>query len=438
MNTTRIVHPRAAFPAALALAVSAPASAQETVDAGDWSWGISANAGYFNFRNSLYVDHEPDSPGNLGEDWLEFVVKPWAEFERHDGDSSWFGKGSWAYVRTDEDAAEISGGHAESADFDELYLGYRKGSVETGQFEIAVGRYSYQLAHAYLLADGYADGGSRGGFWSNARTAWAPGGRIQYRRLGHTIEAFYLDRDERPESGGDTTLGGINYEWLSADDRWNLGASLFETGANAARGQLDGARIYNIRAYIQPFAVPLNIEMEFAREDNGEALDANGWYVMADYEFNDTRWRPFLQYRYAFYEGDDPNTSADEGFDPLFPGFRDWGTWWQGEIAGEYFLSNSNLKTHMLQLRLGPTEDVSTGLLFFDYRLDQPGSYQGGVNSSKIGQEVNLFVDWAATGLWAFSFIIARNQPGNAVEEAYNRTQAFQYAMVYATFSVAR
>jgi len=120
---------------------------------------------------------------------------------------------------------------------------------------------------------------------------------------------------------------------------------------------------------------------------------------MADYSFNDSRWQPMLQYRYAFHEGDDPDTSADEAFDPLFPGFRDWGTWWQGEIAGEYFLSNSNLKTHMLQLRLHPSEKVSTGLLFFDYRL---------------------------------------HQPGDAVEEAHDRTQAFEYAMVYATFSISK
>jgi hypothetical protein len=434
----RNVRLRVAVPTALLLAISAPALAEDTDKADVWSWGATASAGYFNFRNSLYVDHEPDSPGNLGEDWLEFVVKPWAEFERHSGDSSWFGKASWAYVRTDEDAAEIGGGHGDSADFDELYLGFRKGSVEAGQFEIAAGRYSYQLAHAYLLADGNADGGSRGGYWSNARTAWAPGGRIQYQRRGHTIEAFYLDRDERPESDADTTIGGINYEWLSADDRWNLGASYFEIAANSAREHLDGARVYNLRAYFQPFAIPLNFDMEFAREYNGEALDASAWYVMVDYTFNDSRWRPFLKYRYAFYEGDNPNTSADESFDPLFPGFEDWGTWWQGEIAGEYFLANSNLKTHMLQLRLHPSDNVSTSLLFFDYRLHQPGSYQGGVNSSEIGQEVNFILDWAVTDSWNISFIIAHNQPGDAVEEAHDRTRAFEYAMVYATFSLSR
>jgi len=92
----------------------------------------------------------------------------------------------------------------------------------------------------------------------------------------------------------------------------------------------------------------------------------------------------------------------------------------------------------MLQLRLHPSEHVSAGLLFFDYRLDQPGSYQGGVNSAEIGQELNFFLDWTATDLWSFSFIIAHNQPGDAVEEAHDRTQAFEYAMVYATLSISK
>ena len=73
----------------------------------------------------------------------------------------------------------------------------------------------------------------------------------------------------------------------------------------------------------------------------------------------------------------------------------------------------------MLQLRLHPTADVSTGFLFFDYRLDQPGSYQGGVTSTEIGQEVNFFLDWAATDLWSISQVAA-------VEEAHYWTQAFE------------
>ena len=61
-------------------------------------------------------------------------------------------------------------------------------------------------------------------------------------------------------------------------------------------------------------------------------------------------WQPTLSYRYAFFQGDDPGTIADEAFDPLFVGFYDWGTWWQGEIAGEYFLANSNSISHLARV----------------------------------------------------------------------------------------
>jgi hypothetical protein len=42
------------------------------------------------------------------------------------------------------------------------------------------------------------------------------------------------------------------------------------------------------------------------------------------YEFGNIRWKPKLSYRYAFFEGDDPDTGASEAFDPLLPGFHDW------------------------------------------------------------------------------------------------------------------
>ena len=34
----------------------------------------------------------------------------------------------------------------------------------------------------------------------------------------------------------------------------------------------------------------------------------------------DISWKPKLSYRYAFFEGDDPATAANENFDPLLPG----------------------------------------------------------------------------------------------------------------------
>jgi hypothetical protein len=244
-----------------------------------WDYGVQASAGYFNFRNSLYAEIEPDPPGDLGEDWTEFSFKPWVNFELSTGAGAWFGKASWVYARTGDDATEISGGHASSTDLDDLYLGWRHGSPESGQLEIAGGRFPYRLAHGFLLEDGYADGGSRGAMWTNPRSAWAPGGRVQYRQSGHTAEVFYLERDERPELNADIRVSGVNYEWRSAASAWTLGASFLNLKANELERSLDGADVWNFRIFTEPLTVPLTIEVEGVHEDNGLLLDATAWYV---------------------------------------------------------------------------------------------------------------------------------------------------------------
>ena len=124
--------------------------------------------------------------------------------------------------------------------------------------------------------------------------------------------------------------------------------------------------VFNLRAYTAPFqgAPDLSFEFEYASERNGEALDSNAWTFQGAYELSKVTWKPTLTYRYAFFQGDDPDTASNEAFDPLFLGFHDWGYWWQGEIAGEYFLSNSNLISHLVRAAaiakrcLGRRDDV--------------------------------------------------------------------------------
>jgi hypothetical protein len=401
----------------------------------DWKYGLQASAGYFNFRNSLFVEIEPDPPGDLSDDWLEYAIKPWVSFEHAGESGAWFGAASWVFSGTAEEASAISGGEARSTSFDDLYLGWRFGSPETGQIEVAAGRYPYQIANGFLISDGYADGGSRGAVWTNPRVAWAPGARIQYQGSGHTVEVFYLERDDRPESDSDTRFSGINYEWRRSDDAWTVGASYMAFKASELAPQLDGADVWNFRLYTRPFKVPLTIEAEWAYEDNGPSLDATAWYVQPYWRWENAPWEPTLYYRFAYFEGDDPDTVANEDFDPLFPAFHDWGSWWQGEIAGEWFLSNSNLKTHMLRLHTSPRGNIGTGLMYFDYSLDQPGSYQDGVVSDDLAKEIDWYMDWSVNEMFTFSFVLARNKPGRAVEEAFGRTKTFKYAMVYLAFS---
>jgi hypothetical protein len=178
----------------------------------------------------------------------------------------------------------------------------------------------------------------------------------------------------------------------------------------------------------------LSFELEYAQEDNGELLDSTAWNALAAWQFDDS-WKLKLSYRYAFFEGDDPDTVDNEAFDGLFTGFYDWSTWWQGEIAGGYLISNSNLISSQLRLSAKPTESISTGLIFLDFKLDHPESFAPGVTSSDMGQEIDWYMDWTINDNFILSFVAAAAEPGEAIEQSNGRTDTFIYGMIFAAYS---
>jgi hypothetical protein len=184
-----------------------------------------------------------------------------------------------------------------------------------------------------------------------------------------------------------------------------------------------------------PSVPALSFEFEFALEDNDTLLRSSAWTLLGGYEFTQVTWKPTLSYRYAFFEGDDPDTARSEAIDPLFLSFYDWGTWWQGEIAGEYFLSNSNLISHTARVHTKPTEAISTGLIFFDFSLDIPAALGPGVTSDAVGQELDWYMDWSVNDHFIVSFVAAVADPGRAIEQYSGRTDTFTLGMVFVAYS---
>ena len=165
----------------------------------------------------------------------------------------------------------------------------------------------------------------------------------------------------------------MNYEYAFGEDT-TLGVTYMNWSANPAeRPERDGLDVYNLRAFTAPFGGlrGLSFEFEYALEDNGAALDSTAWNALRRYQV-EGGWQPKFSYRYAIFEGDDPATAANEAFDGLFTGFYDWGTWWQGEIAGEYFVSNSNLISHQLRVHVTPNESITHGTHVLRLSARQP------------------------------------------------------------------
>jgi len=407
---------------------------------GTWAFNIDVGLGAFGFQNSLYTNVRPDPSGNLSDNWAESFVKPAISGEFAVGRSQIYGKLSTVGERTFAAPPSIVGEDASSFKIEDLSIGWRSGqSVGSSDnlLDFTVGRTQYKIGHGLLLWDGGGEGGSRGGFWSNARKAWefAAVGRLKPKN--HTLELFYLDRDEVPEGDTGTRLWGANYE-LAVGDKSTFGASYLKFHADQeAKPDRDGLNVFNLRAFTSPLrALPdLSFELEYAHEQNGDLLRSDAFTALAGYELSKVTWKPKLSYRYAYFEGDDPATPTNESFDSLLPGFYDWGTWWQGEIAGEYFISNSNLVSHQVRLHMTPTDSIGTGLLFFKFLADNAAAVGPEVTSRDVAFEMDWYMDWKVTKNITLSFVGAFANPGELVHQLYDRTENFTYGMVYVAYS---
>jgi hypothetical protein len=428
---------RSAVVAWLSAAIGLPVFAQgREQPESTFDWGVTMGLGYFSFRHSLFLDIEPDPAGNPGDDWFEFYLKPWVSFQYDaPGGGTLHGKASYAYAKTEDDRSSGSGGSPSSSDPDDLYLAWSSGEVGGNGFSITGGRYRWVLGRQLLVSDGYSNGGDRGGYWSSPRLAWKMAGVAAYQSNQSKFELFYLERDEQAGSDTDTTISGINYERTTASQNWVLGVSWLETEANLLAAQRDGADMVNLRASFTPPGSPLAVHAEWVDQDNGDKLQANAWYLESSWQFIHPDWQPTLTYRYAEFEGDDPDTQANEAYDSMYPGFNDWSSWFQGEIAGGYFVGNTNLHTHMLRLAATPSDKVTTGLVYLDYSLDQTGSYFDGVESDALARELDWYLTWQARDYLSATFVLATSQPGKAIEEALSRTKSLKYGLIHLTFS---
>jgi len=427
----------------LALSRQALAQAKEERPTGlpkrvQWTFNLDAGIGAFGFGNSLYTDVKPDPSGDLSDNWFESYAKPAISGTLRAGKGSFFGKVSGVGERTYAAPPPLVGSEASSFMIEDLYVGWRSGTaLGAGEdaLELTVGRAPYRIGHGLLLWDGGGEGGSRGGFWSNARKAWGFAGIARFHAKANTLEGFYLDRNEVPEAETGTRVAGANYE-RALGSSTTLGAT-FMSFMSDSLPQRDGMNVFNLRAYTAPLRkLPgLSFEAEYALEQNGDLRDATAWNIMGAYELSKSPWKPKLSYRYAFFQGDDPTTTPDESFDMLLPGFYDWGTWWQGEIGGEYFLSNSNLISHQLRVHVTPSEAVSAGLFAYDFRLDQPASFGPGVTSNHIAMELDAYADWKVNSNFIVSFVAALAEPKEAAEQGFGRTSTFTYGMVYVAYA---
>ena len=364
--------------------------------------------------------------------WAEFGVEPTLSLETRAGRGSLFAALSGVYTSTvGDDAAGSTVGLADTdaLTLEQAHVGWRLDDVfaalDGDTLSITAGRLDYSIGTGLIVDDGGADGGDRGGWYLGMRKSFSQSLVATLDSETWLVEVFQLKNQPR---AGDTRgeARGANVEYRFGDSA-ALGTSYFQVDTDEPL--FETLDVYSARASFSA-GNGLELAAEYADEGSGQ-IDATGYYTEIGYALESRPWS--VRFRRARFSGDDPATALDERFREIAYGMTDWGSWYQGEITGEYALGNGNLESRLARLTLAPSIDVTVNVMYYRFTLDQPASF--GATADDWGDELNFTVEWAATDLVSVTGVLGVLSPGDAAEQIVGGGSDWTHAMLLVSFS---
>jgi len=186
-------------------------------------------------------------------------------------------------------------------------------------------------------------------------------------------------------------------------------------------GNRNGVNVYSgyLAGSFFKFDPDIRFHSQFALQRN-DAVDrqvkAAAWYVEPGYKFSALPLTPQLNLRYAHFSGDpNPQDRLKQTYDPLFTtgGDRGFGSWFLGEIFGQYISPNSNLNVAMAHLKFSPLDPVEAGLIYYDFHFDQTAQFNNPIITSRnAAQEVDFYCVWSAAEWLTVSGVLGFAVPG--------------------------
>ena len=392
-------------------------------------------AAWYGGKDSWF-GHSQTFLGASTDTWADIGAAPGLTFETRAGKGTFFAALSSVYTSTaGDDASGLTVGLDKKSELTlELgNVGWKAedlfDALEGDTLTITVGRQNYSIGSGLLINDGAEDGGERGGWYLAMRKAFTEAIVASLDSDKWLFEAFRLEN--HPRKGG--PLGeayGANVEYKFGEES-RLGTTYMEVNSNVPGSvKLD---VYSARASWRG-GNGFGVAGEYADESSSQ-ISSRGYYGEVSYAFPENGWSPVLSYRYAHFDGDNPSTPIDERFHEIAYGFTDWGSWYQGEITGEYALGNGNLISSLLRVQLAPREDLTLNAMLYKFTLDRPASF--GVLSNDWGDEVNLTAEWQVNERMLVTGVLGMLFPGEAARQYVRAATAddWLHAMILVTYS---
>lgn len=381
------------------------------------------------------------STGETSRNDLQMALKPGLNVEYALTGATLYG-GVTAVAATTTLDGELSGQFARSGDqatdTDAAYVGWRNDWLD-----LSYGGREFTVGDGFIIGDGnFNQGHDNGQYWTGAFTAWRNTGVLKVNTDPIRGDLFWLRTDG---DLGDSRIAGLNIE-NSDKERWGrLGFMYFEVFDDNGVIGFDGLEVVGVRGadLHWPSLPQLKVYGEYVDQGgelarNGVEVDADAWYVEPTWQFTNLPWTPRLYYRYARFSGDDQATPQLEEYRGLFFTIfmRDWDTWYQGEVTGEFHLFNQNQRTHMAKLKVFPTARSAFGFWYYRHSLDTPQYFGLPTTGTAWADEINFSFEYYPSKQLYYFAGMAVATPDEAARSVYdaNRAQVVVETFVSYTF----
>ncbi|MGL4852266.1 MAG: alginate export family protein [Phocaeicola sp.] len=316
------------------------------------------------------------------------------------------------------------------------------------RYNLTYGRKSFTLGDGWLITNTSMNGHDRAALQLNPRWAAKPSwsGSFSWNRI--MIQGFSLKPNELPILNSHTTINGINLE-MSNKKNGTLSFSYLTVPSSKFRYYLpdgtvysrEGLEVYNLRFFKttnQNGGLFVKSEIGYQRNRN---FDMNAWayYGEVGWKFAQTKGTPTLSYRYAHFDGDNPESSSYNRWDALYTG-GNGEQWVQG--SGMYkVVQNSNERTHRIQGVYSPHKRMQLVGQFWLFYADEYNNIGGNpalsvLSDSKFyGTEYNLTLKYFHSQQWYFHFNAAYATPGSAIRNSVPDTKDWFCATLFARYS---
>lgn len=309
----------------------------------------------------------------------------------------------------DGDAAGFTTGSEGKITLENLFAGWKSGdlipALGNDGLEVSFGRQQFVVGDGFIInSDALSFGKGLEPYVENRGGSYYMAPRRSFdntvilsigSEMGLKAQAFYLDSGNEGQDEIDMT--GVNLEYNQDWGTVGLLAVKNDSDLNSTR---DGQKVYSLRYQGNAGVENLFLSTEFAKQSQGDSSkDGTAAYLELGWTFADVAMSPSVNYRYSHFS---------ETYDPLMFGFsRDFGTWFQGEVAANYagpFSSNANIQ--LLSFRAQPLENLGLGVNFFNFKTDKKS-----VAENLDANEVDIFMEYFPTDYLMVSPLVGLYKP---------------------------